>query len=175
MYEIEVKARISNKDSVISTIEDLKGQYLKTEKQIDIYFNHPCVDFAKTGESVRLRTIKDIIILTYKGPKLESTVKTRKEIEVSMPRTEIDKMLDFLYSNGYKKVAEIKKDREYYKIKDFTISIDYVEGLGSFIEIEKISDDIEKSQTEILSLLAHFDIIGIEKRTYLGMILNNEN
>ena len=59
--------------------------------QVDEYFNHPCRDFAVTDEALRLRKDPDGK-MTYKGPKLDRTTKTREEIEMDID--DLDKMAD---------------------------------------------------------------------------------
>ena len=53
--------------------------------QIDCYYAHPVRDFAASDEALRLRQVGENNYITYKGPKLDTTTKTRREIEISLP------------------------------------------------------------------------------------------
>ena len=46
----------------------------------------PCRDFAQTDEALRIRTVGDTSFVTYKGPKLDATTKTRRELELPLRR-----------------------------------------------------------------------------------------
>ena len=50
-------------------------------EQVDTYFSHPARDFAATDEALRIRSIDQENFVTYKGPKLDATTKTRREID----------------------------------------------------------------------------------------------
>ena len=79
MIEVEVKARIDGFEEIEEKLESIGAVKSKTEFQEDIYFASPIVDFAKTDEALRIRTTNNDIFITYKGPKLNSEAKTRKE------------------------------------------------------------------------------------------------
>ena len=53
-------------------------------RRSDRYFAHPSRDFARTDEALRLRRIGEFNFITYKGPKLDATTKTRREIEIGL-------------------------------------------------------------------------------------------
>ena len=113
MIEIEIKAKITNPKLAFEKIKKIGGEYSHTEIQRDIYFNGKSKDFKKTDEALRIREIPDgddfINILTFKGPKLDSETKTRKEIEVTIDNKE--NMTDILINLGYKPSAIVNKVR----------------------------------------------------------------
>jgi adenylate cyclase class 2 len=150
-------------------ILDLGGEYLKKESQSDTYFNHPSRDFANTDEALRIRKTKDKSYLTYKGPKIDNITKTREEIEVAISNfEETEKILKRL---GFIEVLTIKKVREFFNIKDFSIMLDKVANLGDFIEIEKHSNAYEPR--EMVSFLKKLGVEekDIEGRSYLELML----
>mgnify|MGYP002514136781 CR=1 FL=1 len=85
MIEVEVKAKIGSFEEMEKRLDEIGARKTKKEFQEDIYFNSPVVDFAQTDEALRIRTTKENdntnIFITYKGPKIDSKSKTRKEIE----------------------------------------------------------------------------------------------
>ena len=176
MIEVEVKAKIENFQDMEKKLENLGAIKSKKEFQEDIYFNSPIVDFAKSDEALRIRTTKendDInIFITYKGPKIDSKSKTRKEIEISI---EDSKKCSEIFENlGFKKVRAVRKNRQYYTYKNFEISLDDVEGLKPHMEIEIALDDGKdyiEAQNKIFEL---FKKLGIEdgfvRTSYLELL-----
>ncbi|CEG13205.1 conserved hypothetical protein [groundwater metagenome] len=153
MLEVEVKAKIKNPDKFEKKLTKINAKFLKREIQEDVYFNHPCRDFAKTDEALRIRKIGNETFLTYKGKRLDAEAKTREEIEIKCGE-EISEILTRL---GFKAVANVKKSRTEYLFENLHICVDDVEQLGNFVEIEgkKLTDN-----DKIFEILKFF---GIEK------------
>ena len=81
IFEVEKKFGLN---SPVETIKQLEPSYQVTIeqaiKQVDYYFGHPARDFIKTDEVLRLRTVDgDQNFITYKGARIDSTTKTRRE------------------------------------------------------------------------------------------------
>ena len=160
--ESEVKYEVDC--SVLNDLlERLRALGAKIEgplREEDTYYNHPCRDFASTDEAVRIRVSSGKTILTYKGPRLDSgPVKRRVELEarVDGPLPEILEKL------GFRRVANVVKDRFYAEFNDHTISLDRVEGLGCYIEVE--GPDPE-------GIVRELGIIGrLVEETYLELLL----
>ncbi|WP_423792250.1 class IV adenylate cyclase [Methanocaldococcus indicus] len=172
MFEIEVKAKIDNKEEIIKKLKSLNFSFVKKEYQEDIYFNGIDRDFKETDEALRIRDVCGNYYLTYKGPKLDKISKSREEIEVRIEDKE--KMKNILKKLGFKEVRVIKKCREIYK-KDnnITVCIDDVEGLGTFIELEKEAEEYNKNDVqELLNLLELLNISkeNIITKSYLEMM-----
>lgn len=180
MIEIEIKAKITNPKIAFEKIQDIGGVYSHTEIQRDIYFNGESKDFKKTDEALRIREIPDgddfINILTFKGPKLDSETKTRKEIEVSIDNKE--NMTDILINLGYKPSAIVNKVRRIFKYDEYTITVDKLNELGYFIEIEFVAEDtenIDSIQEKIFEIFKKMDITeGFEKASYLELLEKNK-
>ena len=176
MIEVEIKAKIDAPKIIINKLEQLGAKKGIIEYQQDIYFKSPIVDFTKTDECLRIRnSIKDgkeEIFMTYKGPKLDAKSQTRKEIEI--PIDNCKKGIDMFESLGFTQAKIVKKNRQNYIYKDFKISLDYVEGLEPYMEIEKESEEGKNfldSQNQIFEL---FKMLGIEKgferKSYLELL-----
>lgn len=180
MIEIEIKARINNPKLAFEKINDIGGKYSHTEIQRDIYFNGENRDFRKTDEALRIREIPDgddfINILTFKGPKLDSQTKTRKEIEVTIDDKE--HMTDILINLGYKPSAIVNKVRRIFTYEEYTITVDKLNELGHFIEIEYVAEedaDIEPIQENIFEIFERLGIKeGFEKTSYLELLEKNK-
>jgi len=153
MLEVEVKAKIKNLEEFKKRLKETNAKFLKTEIQEDLYFNHPCRDFAETDEALRIRKINDKTFLTYKGKRLDAETKTREEIEINCGE-EISEILTLL---GFKTVANVQKDRKEYEFEKLHICVDKVEQLGNFVEIEGKNLTYKDKIFEILKFF------GIEK------------
>ncbi|MDO5852163.1 MAG: class IV adenylate cyclase [Methanobacteriaceae archaeon] len=177
MLEVEIKAKIDNKDEILTKIDDeLNAGYVCDEIQHDIYFNAPDKDYRKTDEALRIRYTScannDFKILTYKGSRLDKKTKTREEIEVNVDN--IKNMILILEKLGFKKSAEVDKNRVIFEYKEFNIAVDSLKKIGDYMEIESIVEDdvdIEEVQNNIFDLFNKLGITdGFEKRSYLELL-----
>ena len=178
MIEVEVKAKISSFEEIEQKLDEIGATKTKKEFQEDIYFNSPVVDFAQTDEALRIRTTKENdntnIFITYKGPKIDSASKTRKEIEMGIDDSK--KCSDIFEEIGFKKVRTVRKNRQYYTYENFEISLDDIEGLDPYMEIEiglEDDEDYSEAQDKIFELFKKLDITdGFERTSYLELLEN---
>ena len=178
MIEVEVKARIRSFEEMKKRLESIGAVKTKTEFQKDIYFQSPVVDFAVSDEALRIRTTDSGTFITYKGPKLNSDAKTRKEVEMCIESA--DKARDIFEEIGFTPARTVIKNRTYYSFEDFEISLDDVEGLEPYMEIEvALSDgeDYSDAQTRIFEVFKMLGVTGgFERTSYMELLenLNNE-
>ena len=174
MIEVEVKAKIDDFKEMEEKLENIGAAKSKTEFQEDIYFASPIVDFAQTDEALRIRTTNNDTFITYKGPKLNDKAKTRKEVEMTIENSE--KATDIFTEIGFREVRTVRKNRQYYTYENFEISLDDVEGLSPYMEIEIALDDSEdysQAQDEIFKLFEKLGITdGFERTSYLELLEN---
>ncbi len=177
MIEVELKGYADE-----GVFQRVRGRYrfLRKERHEDTYYAHPCRDFSETDEALRIR-IKRFdghfeALLTYKGPKLDEMSKTRREIEV--PITDPDKHREILKALGFSEVMRVHKTREkYYVDKGVVITLDEIEGLGRFVEIEKLTDEeaeIPKTVGELREILESLGVERLERRSYLELLLGRD-
>ena len=174
MIEVEVNTRISSFKEMEERLEKLGAVKSKTEFQEDIYFASPIVDFAKSDEALRIRTTDSNTFITYKGPKLNRASKTRKELEMTIESSQ--KAADILCEIGFKKARTVRKTRRYYDYENFEISLDDVEGLPPYMEIEIVMDDgadYTTAQEEIFKLFEKLGVTeGFERTSYMELLEN---
>lgn len=174
MIEVEVKARIDSFEEIEEKLKTIGAEKTKTEFQEDIYFQSPIVDFAKTDEALRIRTTNSQTFITYKGPKLNEKAKTRKEVEMAIESAE--KARDIFEEIGFTPARIVRKNRLYYSYENFEISLDDVEGLPPYMEIEVAlpdSEDYSEAQNRIFELFARLDITeGFERTSYMELLEN---
>lgn len=178
MIEVEVKAKINSFKEIEEKLSDIGAIKTKDEFQEDIYFNSPVVDFAKTDEALRIRTTKQNddtnIFITYKGPKIDKKSKTRKEIEMGIENSK--QCSDIFEAIGFRKVRTVRKNRQYFKYENFEISLDDIEGLDPYMEIEIALEDGEDYSEAQNSIFGLFETLGItdgfERTSYLELLEN---
>ena len=176
MIEVEVKAKINSFDEMRERLDEINATKVKTEHQEDRYFNSPVRDFAQTDEALRIRETKSDekhnLFITYKGPKIDKKSQTRQEVEMEIEDADkCSKIFEFL---GFNEVRTVIKDREYYKLENYEISLDNVHGLDPYMEIEISLDDgadYSKAQESIFELFEKLGITdGFERTSYLELL-----
>lgn len=181
MIEVEVKAKIDDINKIKSKLNSLQIHKEKEEYQEDIYFKSPIVDFSKTDEALRIRKIiinnNEKVFVTYKGPKIDEFSKTREEIEMIVENEE--KSRKIFERIGFNPVRIVKKQREFYKYENFEISLDFVEGLDPYMEIESILADkipYKEIQGKIFEIFKKLGIeSGFERTSYLELLEKKNN
>lgn len=172
MIEVEVKAKINSFKEMEERLEKIGAAKSKHEFQEDIYFQSPIVDFAKTDEALRVRTTDNDIFITYKGPKIDKESKTRKEIEMNIESAE--KAKGIFEEIGFRPVRTVRKSRQYYTYENFEISLDDVEGLSPYMEIEIAlgdGEDYSEAQKKIFELFERLGITeGFERTSYMELL-----
>jgi adenylate cyclase class 2 len=167
MIEVEVKVRCSQ--DILSKILALGAEFKGTECHQDIYFNSSAKDFRKTDEALRIRIKEEGARLTYKGPKLDSQTKSRRELTVEI--NDPTAMGTILAELGFLPSGEVKKRRTKYSLGEITFALDEVEELGSFLEIEAPAEgDWTYKRGQILKILHQFGYGESINKSYLELL-----
>ncbi len=178
-FEVENKFRVADPAHLRQRIEALGAEYRGMESHSDSYFNHPSRDFRQTDEALRIRNANGEICLTFKGPRFNTGIKIREEIELPLapsPNAE-QSAIAILHRLGFQFVACVKKRRDVYHLsKDrwsIEICLDDVDQLGTFAEIELIAeaDDLGQAKQLVIDLQHELDLGEPESRSYLKMLL----
>src|SRR5262245_45114391 len=113
-WEVEQKFPLNDAPAVRTKLLELGARFESPIEQVDRYFNHPSRDFAQTDEAFRLRQVADKNFITYKGPKLDPTTKTRREIELPLPPGRLipGKFTELFAALGFQLVGTVSKCRE---------------------------------------------------------------
>jgi adenylate cyclase, class 2 len=180
-FEVEQKFRVRDHDALAKRLIELGARDAGTIEQLDNYLNHPSRDFAQTDEALRLRQIGQSNFITYKGPKLDATTKTRREIELPVPpgNEMLQHYAKLLTTLGFRPVAEVHKTRRQFQLswrgREIEIALDNVTDLGDFGEFELLADenDLEAAKSAIASLATALDLTESERRSYLELLLES--
>jgi adenylate cyclase class 2 len=168
--EIEIKAWCPDFAPVISLLEKTGAIFGETRKEDDTYFNHPSRNFWETDEALRIRKLEGASVLTYKGPRLPGASKARLECEAAVisDSGQLEKILLHL---GFAESGSVHKIRSIYHIDGVEVSLDRVEGCGTFVELERIGAEKEAIEKELFALAERLDLRYFEKRSYLELVL----
>jgi len=176
MLEFELKVRTSSLDPVRQQLIGHNARFCGRIHEHDIYYNAPHRDFGITDEAIRVRYTNDHALVTYKGAKIKTSgLKAREELNIVVDSgTVFEQMLDRL---GFTRTAEVNKWRENYRLFDAAITLDEVEGLGTFVEIEILAEDAHSDTPARIQEIAKE--IGVDGEpildSYLEMLLSKRS
>jgi adenylate cyclase class 2 len=178
MYEVELKVEADH-ERVRESLDDAAATAVDHVRQVDTYYDAPHREFAETDEALRLREETDLDAgetttkLTYKGPLVEAASKTREEHETAVD--DGDAAAGIFDGLGFEPAAIVEKERERFALKGYTVTLDSVDGLGSFVEIEREApeSEIEAVREGAQSVLRDLDLDPETQiqSSYLGLLL----
>jgi adenylate cyclase class 2 len=178
--EVEQKHRVDDVAALVSKLEKRGVSIGPPVTQVDQYFAHPARDFATTDEALRIRTVGDKSFVTYKGPKLDTTTKTRRELELPLAESDADasRFRELLMALGFRPVATVRKQRRTFHVQHRAYKVegalDACDDVGTFVELELQADDadIDDARATIASLAGELNLGNSERRSYLELLLN---
>ena len=194
-YEVEMKFPAADLAGLESRLAGLGATIAAAQSEVDVYFAHPARDFAKTDEALRIRRKGDcpnfrpnengtvplstVNSITYKGPKIDAATKTRREIELPLSPggQAAQAWTDLIEALGFTPVGEVRKSRRKARVewqgRSVEVSLDEVDRLGSYVELELIAeaDNLDAARSHILSLAEALGLKNSERRSYLELLL----
>jgi len=183
MIEVEFKVQVPKDEFAKAMTKLIFDNVFQKEKisMEDLYFQHPCKNFKKTDEALRVRQIGDKILIAYKGPKLTKKAKTREELEIRVV-AEFSSVKAFFEKLGFAPILTVKKERTtFVTSQGIKVSFDVVDELGTFIELETEIPDKDKisyHEQQMMSFLK--DYLNVKKgklvrKSYLELLLEKKN
>ena len=191
MYEVELKVQAAH-EPIREALAAREATRLGTVRQADTYYDAPHRSFADTDEALRLRhetreggteeregdTAEDereTTHLAYKGPLIEAASKTREEAETAV--TDPDATGAILDALGFAPAARVTKHRERFVLGAYTVALDSVEDLGTFVEVERTveaDDGIGAARDGARELLADLGLDPDDqvRTSYLELLLD---
>ncbi|MBW7941985.1 MAG: class IV adenylate cyclase [Candidatus Kuenenia stuttgartiensis] len=150
MAKKEIELRFFIGES-IKTIEEkinhsLHYKFLKEVTEEDIYYTSKHKDFITSEECLRIRDVNGNCEITWKPATTDDMLFQKsfwkEEINLSIRGTQKEIAKALLQSLDFVECSIVKKKRVYYKIDRHTLlTLDYIDQLGWFVEIETISED----------------------------------
>lgn len=178
MKEIEVEVAFDNsKEEVIRILS--KYEYIDEKEIYDTYYYDPQRPNLKPEEDLRLnetfrvRKTDSSSYITYKKQHFKGKLWIYSdEYEISIGDADtIKKVISLL---GLKPLIEVHNKRKIYKHKNFEIELEEIDGLGLFIEVEKMSrsDDEMREKEKIREFIRGLGLknvreLNIGKNQYL--------
>ncbi len=169
--EIEVKAKIEKLLPLQKLLEKQGLRFGKAQKQVDHYFKMRGHEEEPQGPGsvlLRIRECDNKLIVTLKGLTARKGVWEETEVEAS------DKNIFAIFKAlGYCEILKLQKIRRTAHYKKYTVALDKIQGLGDYIEVERIGRNGEKIQAEIIDWLKSLGIQQrqIERRGYVQILL----
>ncbi|MEI6660091.1 MAG: class IV adenylate cyclase [bacterium] len=161
MYEVEVKAKLNNRQALKTKLESLGCTFSEELHQVDDIFT-PVVEAFPPPKGIpvlRIRNQNGKHILT-----LKINQSSRQDcIEHETVFDSVDQMEAIIELMGFKRDVTVEKRRIKTMYKDVEIVLDTVEQLGEFVEAEKIvtenSREVrEQIQRSLMDLLVELGV-----------------
>ena len=181
MYEVEVKVP-ADLERVRSRLTALEATDVGRVVQADTYYDAPHRSFPETDEALRLRVesrpdeADEETRITYKGPLLDTDSKSREEFETAVGDGET---MDAVLTNlGFEPVATVRKERERFDLEGYTVTLDAVDDVGEFVEVEIEVDreaDLESAREGAFGVLERLGLDPDDQRrtSYLELLLDS--
>ena len=184
MKEIEVEVTFSNKkEEVIKKLS--KFEYVGEKEIYDIYYYDPKRDNLKPEDDLRLketfrvRKTNTSCYVTYKKQHFKGKLWIYSD-EYETKIEDYDTIINIISLLGLEPLITVHNKRKIYKYKEYEIELEDVEGLGIFIEVERISNDKDemKVKEEIRDFIRSLKLkdvkeLNIGKNQYLLSIKMN--
>lgn len=173
MMEKEFKGEVLDVPELVRRLEELGLAVAAECIEIDTYYSHPCRNFSKTDEALRIRERKcdeDVhYVITYKGRRFyEGDFKVRKEIEAPLVREAVELIKELLKELGFTPLAIVQKRRTILRREGVEVTVDELPGIGTFVEVE-LAGKSQRSAVEVVERLR--DVVKPVSKTYLEICL----
>lgn len=148
--EAEAKVRVDCSEfaEIESRLASLGFSLVYSGVEEDVYYSHPCRDVLETDEAIRVRRSSAGKKVTYKGPRMGGRVKARVEYEARVDG-DIEAILEHL---GFRPAIVVRKSRRMYRGGSAIVTLDRVDGLGCFVEVESL-DGSEEPVISVVKML----------------------
>lgn len=170
MREIEIKARVEDRSRLLNLLQEKGIELSRMITQRDQVFGLPGVDGgddANDAPWLRIRTeTKDgetTQIFTLKKSVTNQMDSIEHETEVHDP-VELAAIIGHL---GFHPYSDLTKSRQKARLGEIEICLDSVDGLGDFIEAEKLTDDDADYDQVAAELWQVLGSLGVEKSQYV--------
>lgn len=162
MREIEIKAKLH--EPINEFIEKLeKKSILLGEKllQHDVVYAQPGAEDNVLGSNwLRIRTENErTIYFTLK----KSVVGHLDSIEYEVIVDSAQELQSIITELGYELYSDLTKVRRKAKVGELEICVDQVDGLGNFVEVEKLCSDDVDNKVVVAELWEFLDSFGVKR------------
>jgi adenylate cyclase class 2 len=171
MQEIEIKFKVDDIEKFKKDIINKGCTLSEVLNQSDTIYLFDLNDTLKGPDKVVVR-IRNV------NGKSELNLKRKSKIDFQAEEIEFgvedpDKANSFLLNLGLKEWVKIEKKRVYTKYKDFNICIDDVKRLGTFVEIEIVTEESDKPEYFEKEILKAANELGIDTSNRINNFYDN--
>jgi adenylate cyclase class 2 len=162
MKEVEIKVKIENLEEIKTKLEKLGFVFSSVVTQNDTIFTDPETakkfdTFVSDVNFLRIREQGDKNLFTLKRSLTGELDCIERELEFN----DKEQMKDIIKYLGYEEVIKVNKTRSISKKGDYELSLDSVEGLGDFLEVEHMVEmdiDSKKAQENMWKFLSNLGL-----------------
>ncbi|MEM1824255.1 MAG: class IV adenylate cyclase [Candidatus Nezhaarchaeales archaeon] len=164
MIEVEVKVVLSEKEKqeVLKRLREACSSE-KVYEEEDIFFISTHDPLLGVDKTLKLRKSDGEIKLVFKQRRPNRELKESLEFEVRVREEDVNNLVQLLRCLGFKESLVIKKKRRSFYLSECTINIDDVEGLGSFLEIEVLANEVEEGNV-LNKILETLSALGLSEK-----------
>jgi adenylate cyclase class 2 len=172
-YEVERKYRVEALERVRADLASRgAAAFTLGNQETDIFLDMPDRRLAAAGQQQVLRVMQPSgrVLWICKGPGADRCV--------AMDLDNPEKAMEMLAALGFEETGRLTKARDIYFAGDFHVTLDHLEGLGSFVEVAVMTDDADSLSdwTERVEKFAgkiRLDASQIEHGSYRTMMDSN--
>ncbi len=170
MHEIEMKAKIINIKEIKEALHAI-ATFQKIITKDDTYFIHQ--DSKDSLPLFRLRQCQGENLVTYKKRSFEDNLECNEEIEFKVDDEK--SFIEFVSLLGYEIDYKKTKTTTLYRKDNISYEVNHVEGLGDFLELECLTNDINNKNSISRTFIDIFNKLGIKedqivKESYTSLI-----
>lgn len=165
MREIEIKARVEKLDSIIDALVAQGADVSEPVTQHDVVYGPADVDGMADNDSawlrIRTETRSGMIVhyFTLKKSVTNQLDSIEHEVTVNDP-AELQYIIEHL---NFTLFSDLTKTRQKAHVDDVEICLDYVDGLGYFVEAERLTADNVEYAEVVEGLWALLEGIGVSR------------
>jgi adenylate cyclase class 2 len=165
MREIEIKVRVADKQALLAVLGAQNVALSEPVTQRDRVFGREGVDGGSNNSApwlrIRTETRNDEIkqIFTLK----KSVTNQMDSIEHETEVTNADELAKIIQHMDFTPYSDLTKTRQKAHDGDIEICVDTVEGLGDFIEVEKLTEEDVDYNAIVAELWAVLDKYGLKR------------
>lgn len=168
--EVEVKLKVDSHDPIRAQLIEAGAEFLGRVLETNHIFDSPERTLWASDQGLRVRSCHSLeghappATLTYKGPRLESQLKHRQEIQIAVDDAEAARAM--LEELCFMELMCFEKQRETWQLNGCLIELDELPYLGCYVEIEGPDEQQVRHTQEMIALTDGTQI----PRTYIGLL-----
>ncbi|MCP2259841.1 adenylate cyclase, class 2 [Streptoalloteichus tenebrarius] len=183
VIEVERKRELADPAGVTARLVAAGYHESGTSVEVDTYYSRPDRDFLATVECLRVRRRDGFAEITYKPASTKDThsaadiiAKRETNVVLAEQATAANTLLDTL---GMVRLCQVDKTRTTYRHPDnetITVVIDLIVGVGAFVEVEVMADDLAEATSRLAEVERQLDLADrpVVRLPYRDLVLQHD-